>query len=128
MKPTQEQLKEMARAVPFWWHSIDLGQGIVTDGFKSAKHLQREVEAFRFPDLNGKTVLDIGAYDGFFSFEAERRGAKRVVALDHFVWALDIARAIAYWRECKERGVAPDPNGEESRMYPDELPGMLAYN
>jgi tRNA (mo5U34)-methyltransferase len=27
-------------------------------------------------------VLDIGAWDGFFSFEAERRGAKRVVAYD----------------------------------------------
>jgi len=32
----------------------------------------------RFPipaDLTGKRVLDIGAWDGWFSFEAERRGA-----------------------------------------------------
>ncbi len=36
-----------------------------------------------FPeDLAGKIVLDIGACDGFFTFEAERRGAERVVALD----------------------------------------------
>jgi tRNA (mo5U34)-methyltransferase len=31
-------------------------------------------------------VLSIGAWDGFFSFEAERRGAARVVAADCFVW------------------------------------------
>jgi tRNA (mo5U34)-methyltransferase len=36
-----------------------------------------------FPeDLTGRTVLDIGTYDGFFAFEAERRGAERVLALD----------------------------------------------
>ncbi len=32
------------------------------------------------------TVLDVGAWDGFFSFEAERRGAQRVVATDSFAW------------------------------------------
>jgi tRNA (mo5U34)-methyltransferase len=31
-------------------------------------------------------VLDIGAWDGFFSFEAERRHAARVVATDHYAW------------------------------------------
>jgi tRNA (mo5U34)-methyltransferase len=31
-------------------------------------------------------VLDIGAWDGFFSFECERRGASRVVAADHYSW------------------------------------------
>jgi tRNA (mo5U34)-methyltransferase len=36
--------------------------------------------------LTGKTVLDIGAWDGFFSFEFERRGAKRVLAIDSFTW------------------------------------------
>ena len=35
----------------------------------------------RIPEyLSGKTVLDVGAWDGYFSFEAERRGAARVVA------------------------------------------------
>jgi len=37
-------------------------------------------------DLTGKSVLDIGAWDGFFSFEAERRGARRVLATDSFCW------------------------------------------
>ena len=34
-------------------------------------------------------MLDIGAWDGYFSFAAERMGAARVVALDSFVWELD---------------------------------------
>jgi len=36
-----------------------------------------------FPkDFTGKTVLDVGSYEGFFSFEAERRGATYVLATD----------------------------------------------
>ena len=31
-------------------------------------------------------MLDIGAWDGFFSFECERRGAARVLAIDTFAW------------------------------------------
>ena len=42
---------------------------------------------FHLPDrLDGKSVLDIGAWDGFYSFEAERRGASRVLAVDHYQW------------------------------------------
>ena len=40
----------------------------------------------RLPDLTGRTVLDIGAYDGFYVFEAERRGAKDVLATDSWTW------------------------------------------
>lgn len=40
----------------------------------------------RYP-VEGKTVLDIGAWDGYYSFEAERRGASRVLATDHFCWS-----------------------------------------
>jgi tRNA (mo5U34)-methyltransferase len=35
----------------------------------------------------GKTVLDIGCWDGFNSFEASKRGASRVLAADHFAWS-----------------------------------------
>lgn len=67
-----------------WYHQIDLGNGIVTPGVdNSAKKLQRLGLPAR---LDGKSVLDIGAWDGFFSFEAERRGAKRVLATDRYVW------------------------------------------
>ena len=86
------ELKQMAESVGFWWHSIDLGHGVVTKGFKKTPEtLQSELESLRLPDLRDKTVLDIGAWDGFFSFEAEKRGAKRVVAFDHHIWSVDLA-------------------------------------
>src|SRR5439155_11676932 len=51
------------------------------------RRFRRRLRLQRVPqDLTGKTVLDIGAWDGFFSFEFERRGAKRVLAIDTFAW------------------------------------------
>jgi tRNA (mo5U34)-methyltransferase len=80
-RPTD--LRELV-AARTWFHTIDLGDGILTPGHKNTP---KEVAYLHLPaDLSGKSVLDIGAYDGFYSFEAERRGAKRVVAADHMVW------------------------------------------
>jgi tRNA (mo5U34)-methyltransferase len=63
-----------------WWHRIDLGHGIITPGTDDSP---RKLARLGMPaDLTGKSVLDIGAWDGFFSFEAEKRGAARVVAID----------------------------------------------
>ena len=67
-----------------WFHSIDLGNGIVTPGTDNSTD---KLKTIKLPeDLSSKSVLDIGAWDGFFSFETERRGASRVVALDSFSW------------------------------------------
>jgi tRNA (mo5U34)-methyltransferase len=67
-----------------WFHTIDLGYGVLTPGKKDTL---AEVAHMRFPsDLTGQTVLDIGAYDGFYSFEAESRGASTVVATDSWCW------------------------------------------
>ncbi|MFT7618472.1 MAG: hypothetical protein ACI97A_002115 [Planctomycetota bacterium] len=33
-------------------------------------------------DFQGKSVIDIGCWDGYFSFQAERRGASLVVGFD----------------------------------------------
>ena len=68
-----------------WHHSIDLGHGIITPGQENTR---RKLARLKIPDsLAGKTVLDIGAWDGFFSFEAERRGAARVLATDSYCWS-----------------------------------------
>jgi len=68
-----------------WFHTIDLGQGVVTPGLDDSP---AKLKTLGFPqDLRGKSVLDIGAWDGFFSFEAERRGASRVLATDSFCWS-----------------------------------------
>ena len=60
-----------------WYHSFALPDGSVIPAVMSLEW-QRE-RWLRFPipgDLHGKRVLDIGAWDGWFSFEAERRGAE----------------------------------------------------
>jgi len=85
-------LAKLCESVPFWWHSIDLGHGVVTPGYKTPEILAAEVANMQLPDLAGRSVLDVGAFDGFFSFEAERRGATRVVALDHFCWCQDLTK------------------------------------
>jgi tRNA (mo5U34)-methyltransferase len=66
----------------FWWHSIDLGSAGVTPGVHQLDALQTYFQGFGLPDnLRGKRVLEIGCWDGFYAFEAERRGAE-VVAID----------------------------------------------
>ena len=67
-----------------WYHTIELPGGVVTPGAnKSSLVLAR----LRLPaSFAGKSVLDVGAWDGFYSFEAHRRGAARVLATDSFVW------------------------------------------
>jgi tRNA (mo5U34)-methyltransferase len=81
---TKEEIQAGIAKIRIWWHSIDLGNGIVTPGLDNSS---AKLQSMGIPeDLRGKTVLDIGAWDGFFSFEAERRGAKRVLATDSFCW------------------------------------------
>lgn len=72
-----------------WWHRIPVGlengktfytPGVVQHGPDGSDYA---TERFGLPrDLSGKTVLDIGAWDGYFSFESEKRGAHVVVASD----------------------------------------------
>ena len=68
-----------------WVHRITLPDGRVTPGDWDTGTAVRRLQ---LPDdLSGKAVLDVGAWDGLYSFEAERRGAKRVLATDHFCWS-----------------------------------------
>jgi tRNA (mo5U34)-methyltransferase len=65
-----------------WFHTIELPDGTRTPGSVSWEYQQQFLERIQLPErLDGLRVLDIGCYDGFFSFEAERRGAD-VVAID----------------------------------------------
>ena len=79
-----EQLKREV-AAHRWFHTIDLGDGVVTPGDDDSP---AKLRTLGLPDrLDGLSVLDVGAWDGFFSFEAERRGAARVLATDDFCWS-----------------------------------------
>ncbi len=78
-----EELKKKINEIK-WWHQIDLGNGIITPGQGKTADLFKRLG---LPEnLKGKTVLDIGAWDGFYSFECEKKGASRVLATDSFVW------------------------------------------
>jgi len=60
-----------------WYHSFEGVEGVIPLNW-----LRERWRRFRLPeDLSGKRALDIGAWDGWFSFEAERRGAS-VVSVD----------------------------------------------
>jgi len=65
-----------------WFHSFALPNEIVIDGHNSLESLKERYTRFPIPtELAGTSLLDIGAWDGWFSFEAERRGAC-VTAID----------------------------------------------
>ncbi len=68
--------------VPFWWHTIDLGDGVSTPGKSSLEEQGQRAQGIPGV-LQGKTVLDIGCWDGFYSFLCEQRGAT-VTAIDDF--------------------------------------------
>jgi tRNA (mo5U34)-methyltransferase len=63
-----------------WIHTIDLGGGVVTPGLWPRSALIDA--ALNQIDFCGKKVLDIGCWDGLWTFEAERRGAAEVYATD----------------------------------------------
>jgi tRNA (mo5U34)-methyltransferase len=73
-------LLERIAALPYWYHKISLPGGIVTPGWAPL-----DPDAYGLPaDLAGLRVLDVGAWDGYWTFEALRRGAREVVAIDDF--------------------------------------------
>src|SRR5258708_37328773 len=62
-----------------WLHSFRLPDGTFYDGYLTIEELQRRISTMPIAqDLSGQRVLDIGAWDGWYSFEAERRGAQVV--------------------------------------------------
>lgn len=65
----------------------DTGASPLSRENRIRKRFERRLRLLQIPkDLTGWSVLDIGAWHGFFSFECERRGADRVVAVDRYAW------------------------------------------
>ena len=73
--------REMVDSVPHWYHRFEFAPDLITPG---PNHPQVLLEKLNLPkDMGGLRILDIGARDGFFSFECERRGAQEVIAIDY---------------------------------------------
>lgn len=81
----QEDVSQRAREAVAkqakWHHRIEVAPGVWTPGLQDTQTLLTQIGMPE--DLSGMRVLDIGARDGFFTFEAERRGAREVIALDN---------------------------------------------
>jgi SAM-dependent methyltransferase len=64
----------------FFYHTMDLpGIGEVKGHWDLRKSFDKYIGGV---ELEGKTIIDIGTATGFLSFEAEKRGASRVVSFD----------------------------------------------
>jgi tRNA (mo5U34)-methyltransferase len=124
-----QELRARVEGVGHWWHSIDLGDGVVTPGAKSSQWLEAELDRLELGDLRGKSVLDIGAYDGFYSFAAERLGADRVVAFDSYIWSADMPGYMRYRDERIAAGLPVELVDALPEFWrPDELPGRRPFD
>src|ERR1043165_5446482 len=70
-----------------WYHEFDFGHGLKARAGTPDVAIHRPIwqfieEQLDTVDFRGKSVLDIGCWDGYWSFYAERRGARSVLAID----------------------------------------------
>jgi len=70
-----------------WFHSFEFPDGSRVSGIRPLSRLKAEAAQIFSEPVRRKRVLEIGTWDGYFSFEAERRGADQVHATDHFCWS-----------------------------------------
>jgi tRNA (mo5U34)-methyltransferase len=83
---SKEEIEQRVAELGPWFHDLDLAGvrtapdhflfGYPASKFQRFAHIVPE-------DLSGKSVLDIGCNAGFYSFEMKRRGARRVLGIDH---------------------------------------------
>lgn len=70
-----------------WWHSVPLPDGTRTRSKQDDQETQFLMwDGMGIGDLAGKSVLDIGAADGWFSMAAAACGAERVTVIDRDYW------------------------------------------
>jgi tRNA (mo5U34)-methyltransferase len=97
-----------------WYHTLELPGGVVTEGIFD---LRPQVHHYGLPErLDGKRCLDVGTWDGFWSFEMERRGAEEVVALD-----LDNERDLDWPANRRPTTFPEEPRGKGFRLAKEAL-------
>lgn len=86
MTPEQKALVDSYK----WWHRIPLSDDYTTPGICPHGNSSDFESRFGFlKDFSGKSVLDVGTYDGLFAFEAEKRGAGHITAIDLYQYSND---------------------------------------
>ena len=79
-------LERQIRELGDWFHNLELGGIQTAPGHFLGDYPRCKFQRFSHAipqDLRGKTVLDIGCNGGFYSLEMKRRGAARVLGVDH---------------------------------------------
>src|SRR5207247_3660998 len=79
-----------------WYHRIELAPGIVTPGADWEALWAPMRERHRAVDFRGKRVLEIGCWDGYWSFEAEKLGAAEVWATDDMSQRKTVPRSVPF--------------------------------
>lgn len=95
---TPELVHTLIQTNPIWAHTIPLPFGIKTPGTLTCEEAQKHTALGIPKNLHGFTVLDVGCWDGYYSFLCEKRGAT-VTAIDSLMHRLgsrgfDIAKDI----------------------------------
>lgn len=99
-----------------WFHEFHFPGGLKTRRHESCHaSFHRVLEAFLAEQLErvsfrNKTVLDVGAWDGWYSFMAERAGASSVTAVDDFSQNWGAKEAVLLARKLQKSRV---------EIYPD---------
>lgn len=106
---TVEQIESKVRALGEWFHNMDLRGVRTAPSHPLGDYPQLKWNRFAHAiplDLRGKTVLDIGCNAGFYALEMKRRGADRVLGIDHdprylaqAKLAADISELDIEWRQ-----------------------------
>jgi tRNA (mo5U34)-methyltransferase len=99
MMDRQKIIQTMKKMV--WYHKIELAPGIVTPG-NDWEAMWAPMRAFlEAADLRGKRVLEVGCWDGYWSFEAERLGAAEVWATDDVSQRRNLGDTVRFAIECR---------------------------
>ena len=77
-----EQIESELRNYTYWYHKIELSDGIVTPGMDLEPIWENIRKVRKNISFIGKDILDIASFDGLFAFEAEALGAENVIATD----------------------------------------------
>lgn len=80
LKYSEDEIKRKVSEIPIWHFPFRFGN-VVTPAEEPQEYLDWKSSIIPI-DLSGKTVLEVGAHEGYFSMVAEQRGAKRIVSTD----------------------------------------------
>jgi len=110
---SKEEIEKILREERFGYHRVNLPYGLHTRGRDRS-----QTRDLIFPEsLAGKSVLDIGSALGYFCFEAEAKGAVRVLGVEldpeRFRQACLLKKIIGSQVEFLQRDILQEPLDEQ---------------